>query len=243
MKKVGIISQARMTSTRLPGKVLKEVNGLPLLKYHIDRLKESGYSLYIATTINQTDDSIVAFCENENIPFYRGSENHVLSRYYECAKEHQLDVIVRVTSDCPLIDGKELKHGVETFLEEDNEWLYLSNSLSQTYPRGFDFEVFSFQGLEQAFEQATTEAEIEHVTPYLYLDKDARIKKMGYAYHQNKSHYRITVDTPEDFELIRRLVVEHQAQHLNVDGIVAILDAHENLVAINAHIEQKKLGK
>lgn len=243
MKKIGIISQARMTSTRLPGKVLKEVDGLPLLKYHVDRLKESGYPLFIATTTNQTDDPIVAFCEQENIAFYRGSEAHVLSRYYECAKEYGLDVIVRVTSDCPLIDGVQVRKGVERYLAEEDENVYLSNGMSSTFPRGFDFEVFSFHLLEKAFENASLPVEIEHVTPYLYLNKASKVKKIGYLYHQNKSNYRVTVDTAEDFELIRRLIVEHQAPLLNVDELVAILDSQEELVAINAHIEQKKLGK
>jgi spore coat polysaccharide biosynthesis protein SpsF len=243
MKKIGIISQARMTSTRLPGKVLKEANGLPLLKYHVDRVQESGYPLYIATTTNQTDDPIVAFCENEHISFYRGSESHVLSRYYECAKEHQLDVIVRVTSDCPLIDGKELQRGVEAFLEQDNPWLYLSNSLERTYPRGFDFEIFSFQGLEQAFEKATTAAEIEHVTPYLYLGKDSKVVKQAFRYVEDKSAYRVTVDTPADFELVRRLIEDFDAHLLDVKGIVDVLDNQADLVAINVNIEQKKLGE
>lgn len=241
MKKVGIISQARMTSTRLPGKVLKEINGVSLLKYHIDRTLQSSYPLYIATTTNETDNPIVALCEEEAIPYYRGSEDHVLSRYYECAQENELDVIVRVTSDCPLIDGHYIKKGLELYLAQNNEWLYLSSGLSNTFPRGFDFEIFSFHLLKQAFNNATTKPEIEHVTPYIYLDRDPRIVKAGFQYHQDKSSYRVTVDTTEDFELIKRLIEGHQAHTLGVDKIVAILDEEEELVAINAHIEQKKL--
>ena len=243
MKKVGIISQARMTSTRLPGKVLKEINGNSLLKYHTDRVLQSGYPLYIATTVNTTDNPIVDFCEKAEIPYYRGSEDHVLSRYYECAKENELDVIVRVTSDCPLIDGEQIKEGLDFYLAQDNEWLYLSSGLSKTFPRGFDFEIFSFYLLEQAFENATTEPEVEHVTPYMYLDRDARIEKVAYKYHQDKGTYRITVDTPEDFELVQQLIVHYNAHLQGVNGIVDILDKDEKLVAINAHIEQKKLGE
>src|ERR1017187_8832445 len=105
VKRIGIISQARMTSTRLPGKILLEAKGKPMLSYHIDRLKRSGLPIYIATTINKTDEPVVQFAKTHTIPFYRGSEDHVLSRYYECALENKLDVIIRVTSDCPLIDG------------------------------------------------------------------------------------------------------------------------------------------
>lgn len=239
--KVGIISQARMTSTRLPGKVLKEVNGIPLFKHHADRVLESGYALFVATTINATDDLIVAFCEQENIPFYRGDEAHVLSRFYECAKEYELDCIVRVTSDCPLIDGAEIKRGVDYYLQQKNPYLYLSNSLSNTIPRGFDFEIFSFELLKMAFENANSQQEIEHVTPYLYLGKDPKITKEGFAYHQKKNQYRVTLDTIEDFELIKNLIETHDASNLNIDGIVKVLDENPLLVAINAHIEQKKL--
>ena len=142
MMKTGIISQARMTSTRLPEKVLKLIGGNPMLKYHTDRLKESGMPVFIATTVNKTDDPIVAFCQEENIPFYRGSENNVLSRYYECAKENKLDVIVRVTSDCPLVDGELIRKAWEDYKDSFKKYSYISNGVNRTYPRGFDFEIF-----------------------------------------------------------------------------------------------------
>jgi spore coat polysaccharide biosynthesis protein SpsF len=230
-----------MTSTRLPGKVLKKVAGTALLKYHATRVLQSGFPLYIATTTNATDDPIVAFCEAENLPYYRGAEAHVLSRYYECAQQHNLDIIVRVTSDCPLIDGAYIKKSVDYYLDQEQDWLYLSNSLSKTFPRGFDFEVFSFEMLEEAYRQANTPAEIEHVTPYFYLDKATKIEKQAFAYHQARSQYRITVDTQEDFKLIQQLIEEHDAHLKGIDEIVQLLDEHPALVAINAHIEQKKL--
>src|SRR5438093_1548655 len=115
-RKVGIISQARTTSTRLPRKVLMEAGGKSVLEHGITRLKAAGYPIYIATTVNQTDDEIVSLCKKLDIPFYRGSENDVLSRYYECAKQFGLDVVVRVTSDNPLIDGNLVRQGIEKYL-------------------------------------------------------------------------------------------------------------------------------
>ncbi len=239
---VGIISQARMNSTRLPGKVLKAVNNIPLLKFHTDRVKTCGYPLFIATSTNHADDPIVDFCEHEGILYYRGSENHVLNRYYSCAQMYNLDVIVRVTSDCPLIDGQHVKDGIEYYLSQNNLNLYISNGLSGTIPRGFDFEIFSFELLELAYLNAKTPAEIEHVTPYLYLGDRHGIIKEKFAYKKNKSEYRVTLDTIEDFNLIERLIKNHCAQNLSIDDIVKILDEHPELVDINAHIEQKKLN-
>ena len=121
---IGIITQARMTSTRLPGKVLKKVGNKTLLKYHIDRLKTSGYPIYIATTLNKTDDEIVNFAIHEGCSYYRGDEHNVLNRYYECAKENNLDVIVRDTSDCPLIDGSLIKKGIRQYSGLNDKNLY-----------------------------------------------------------------------------------------------------------------------
>ncbi len=142
MKKVGIVSQVRMTSTRLPGKVLLLVNNVPLLKYHTDRLRQSGFPIFLATTINPTDDVIAEFAINENLGWYRGDESHVLSRYYETAKTNGLEVIVRVTSDCPFVDGTLIKKTVDQYLQKNDDHLYLSNTVIRSYPRGLDFEIF-----------------------------------------------------------------------------------------------------
>ncbi len=239
--KTGIISQARMTSTRLPEKVLKLIGGNPMLKYHTDRLKESGMPVFIATTVNKTDDPIVAFCQEENIPFYRGSENNVLSRYYECAKENKLDVIVRVTSDCPLVDGELIRKAWEDYKDSFKKYSYISNGVNRTYPRGFDFEIFSFAYLEEAYKKATLEMDLEHVTPYIHQNRNGNTDFFHYINKEDKSSYRITVDTSDDFELIRQLIENHQAHHLHAHRIIKLLDKHPSLALINRHIEQKKL--
>ncbi len=236
MKKAGIISQVRMTSTRLPGKVLLPIGQQPLLKYHIHRLAQSGFPVILATTTNLTDDVIADFAKAENLPFYRGDENNVLSRYYFAVLDNQLDIIVRVTSDCPLIDGKLVGEAIEKYRQADNNNLYLSNAIERTFPRGFDFEIFSFTLLKEAFEKANTSFQLEHVTPY--------IKEHAQHQHillpQDFSNFRITVDTPEDFELIKILIEKYEAAKLNHLEIIGVLQKHPELVKINAHIEQKK---
>ena len=122
--KIGIITQARMTSTRLPGKIMLEAAGIPLLKHHINRLKMSDIPIYIATTTNEEDDVIVNFANLENLPVYRGDEHNVLGRFYECALKYELDIVIRVTSDCPLIDGSLIKSAVEQYIRWEDSKIY-----------------------------------------------------------------------------------------------------------------------
>lgn len=241
-RKIGIISQARMTSTRLPGKVLKEIDGVSLLKYHVDRLKKANIPIFIATTTNSTDDPIVEFCKKEGITSFRGKEDNVLERYYLCAKKYDLDIIIRVTSDCPLIDGGLIKSGLERYLALNDEYLYLSNTIGRSFPRGLDFEVFSFKLLKEAFDKATLKLEREHVTPYLYQGKNPLIQTLGFIRDENKGEYRITVDTVADFELIETLIHRYKAHLKNTAQIIDLLNEHPELVRLNAHVEQKKLA-
>ncbi|WBA42643.1 glycosyltransferase family protein [Hymenobacter canadensis] len=241
MKNVGIISQARMTSTRLPGKVLRPMAGQPLLLHHVLRLQASGLPLYLATTTNATDDVLAEFGAAHQLPCTRGPEDDVLARYQQCAAAHNLDVIVRVTSDCPLLDGALVADAVRTYLAADNPRLYLSNVLERTFPRGFDFEVFSRELLEEAAAQATLPSDREHVTPYIHQNRSGRVQFRHVRRAEDRSAYRLTVDTADDFELIRQLIENYDAATLPTDGLIALLDAHPELVALNAHIEQKKL--
>ncbi|MFD1629059.1 cytidylyltransferase domain-containing protein [Pseudopedobacter beijingensis] len=238
---IGIITQARMTSSRLPGKILKEVKGKSLLTYHIERLKHSGFPVIVATTTNETDNPVIDFCINKGIPYSRGSEENVLSRFYNAAVENNLDIIVRVTSDCPLIDPHLIRNSMEKYLKFNNENLYVSNVIDRTFARGFDFEIFSFRLLEDAYKNATESADLEHVTPY--IRKNIKGDTEFYDIKQSKNHndLRITVDTAEDFQLIQELIVTFDADLLPYNGIEEILLQHPELIAINAHIEQKKV--
>ena len=240
MKAPGIISQARMTSTRLPGKVLIPVNGIPVLKYHTERLRQSGLPVFLATTVNATDDVIAEFGIMEKILVHRGSENNVLSRYYEAAGEFGLDVIVRVTSDCPLIDGSVIKQAVDEYLSLNDPYMYLSNVTTRTFPRGFDFEVFSFEALKEAYEHAITPAQKEHVTPYIRENVAGNITTRDITLTLDHSDLRITLDTPEDLQLISILIEKYKAHTLDHQEIIRILREHPELAKINAHVEQKK---
>lgn len=238
---IGIITQARMTSTRLPGKILKEINNKTLLQYHIDRLKQTGFEIAIATTINNTDDCVCEFAAKNNLEFHRGSENNVLSRFHEAAVKFKFDVIVRVTSDCPLIDPHLIRNSIEKYLKFNNPNLYMSNGMERTFARGFDFEIFSFKLLDEAFKNASEEGDLEHVTPYIWKNRSGNVEIYNIKQSTDNSKFRITVDTAEDFELIKALIEKYNADKLSYSEIEEILLNHPELAAINSHIEQKKV--
>ena len=171
MNHVGVVTQARTGSTRLPGKVLIEVAGRTMLDHHVDRLVTAGLDVYVATTDGASDDRVADLAQRRGIAVFRGSEEDVLSRFAGCARTHELDVVVRVTSDCPLIDGGVVADGVTKFLQlrkQHGDDVYLSNTLERTYPRGFDFEVVAAAALQRADREATARRDREHVTPWLY---------------------------------------------------------------------------
>ncbi len=230
-----------MTSSRLPGKILKKIKGKTLLQYHIERLLLTGFDIAVATTTNETDDCVVEFTENVNIKNHRGSENNVLSRYYETAKKFNFDIIIRVTSDCPLVDPNLIRNSVEKYLKLNNPNLFMSVGTKSTFARGFDFEIFSFQLLKEAFLNATEEFDLEHVTPYIWKNRSGKVELYQVKQPANNGGLRITVDTAEDFELIKTLIEKFNAETLPYNEIENVLNQHPELVAINAHIEQKKV--
>lgn len=240
MTRVGVVTQARTTSTRLPGKVLLEVGGRTFLDHHLDRLTAAGLDVYVATTRNQTDDPIADLAADRGLPVHRGSEDDVLSRFHETASAHGLDVVVRVTSDCPLIDGWVVADAVEAYLHEHDPSVYLSNVVVRTFPRGFDFEIFGAGLLAEAHERATAQTDREHVTPYLRALAPDRVRLTHWTTPEDRSAYRVTLDTEDDLRLLTRLIAGHRAHELDHRGIVAVLDAHPELVAINAHVEQRE---
>ncbi len=242
MQRAGIISQVRMGSTRLPGKVLLPAAGRPLLDYHIARLRQSGLPVLLATTTEPADDRLAAYADAHALPYHRGSEADVLARYYETAEEFGLDVVVRVTSDCPLIDGPLIGAAVARYLAEGNPLVYRSNSIVRTFPRGLDFEIFSMALLAEAHANATLPYEREHVTPYL----KASPATAGRVIYRDEvwpggdfSRFRITLDTAEDYEVLRALIEQHAAADLGVADLLALLEAQPEIMALNAHIEQK----
>lgn len=239
---IGIITQARMTSTRLPGKIFKEINGKSLLEYHINRLRKTGFQVALATTENKTDDCVYDFAKQNNLLVHRGSENNVLSRFYHTAAQFGFNIIIRVTSDCPLIDPHLIRNSVEKFIKLNNQNLYMSNAIERTFARGFDFEIFSFDALKEAFENARIARELEHVTPYIWKNQSGKTEFYHIKQSDNNSDLRITVDTEDDFNLIKLLIEKFNADNLSYNEIEYILRSNPELIKINSHIEQKKIS-
>ncbi|PHM11053.1 cytidylyltransferase domain-containing protein [Nostoc sp. 'Peltigera malacea cyanobiont' DB3992] len=241
--KTVIIVQARMTSTRLLGKVLKKVLDKPLLEYQIERLKRVKLAdeIVIATTTNSTDLPIVELCDRLSIPYFRGSEEDVLARYYGAAKEYQADVVVRVTSDCPLIDPQVIDKVIQFYINNKYEYDYVSNSLERSYPRGMDTEVFSFLALHQAFVEAIAQPDREHVTPFIYMHPE-RYRLAQVIYSENQSSHRWTVDIADDFELIKRIIeaLYPQIPTFTLEDCLDLLREYPDWSLINAHVEQNK---
>jgi spore coat polysaccharide biosynthesis protein SpsF len=242
--KLGAIIQARMGSTRLSGKVMKEIKGKTVLQHVIERVEQSKLvdEIVIATTVHERDNVIEIESLKHGAKVFRGSEDDVLSRYYYAAKENRIDIVVRITSDCPLIDPFVMDDIINRYLSYNHEIVTNAGSdLSQrTFPRGLDIEVFSFDVLENAFNNAKEAYQREHVTPYIYENSK---KIFFYKNDIDYSKYRWTLDTDEDFELIKiiydRLYLEKHDFYLK--EIIEFFNQEPNLYQINAHIEQKKL--
>jgi spore coat polysaccharide biosynthesis protein SpsF len=243
--KIGIITQARATSTRLPAKVLLTAGGRTFLEHHLDRLRATDLPMIVATTTNADDDPIVEIAEKAGIAVFRGSEPDVLNRFAGAIREHDLDGVVRVTSDCPLIDPDVVVAGVDRFRAEDDENLYVSNCLERTYPRGLDYEIFSAARLLQADADATLPADREHVTSYLHRNRtgDIRLLNLPWSDSRDGSQYRLTLDTEDDRVLLTTLIEQYDAAQLDCAALVAVMEKHPELHALNEHIEQKKLGE
>ncbi|MGZ0149291.1 cytidylyltransferase domain-containing protein [Kribbella sp. WER1] len=246
--KIGIVTQVRVTSTRLPAKVLLTVAGRSYLEHHLDRLSRTGLPVVVATTTNFNDNLVVQLCNEDGFPVFRGSEDDVLSRFAGAARAHGLDAIVRVTSDCPLIDPEIVAAGVDRWRAENDPDLYISNCLERTYPRGMDFEIFSAARLYDADAKATLKADREHVTSYLHQNRSGEMRLLNLPWSGGPSsnraaQYRLTLDTADDWKLLDALIEDFDGTGLGCAELVKILDEHPELAALNAHIEQKKLGE
>ena len=238
----GIISQVRMGSTRLPGKVLLPVAGRPLLDYHVARLRQSGLPVALATTTLPADDVLAAYAANYDLPCFRGSENDVLARYYQANQQFGFEVVVRVTSDCPLIDGPLIGAAVGRYRAEGNPRAYRANVVQRTFPRGLDFEIFSAELLAQAHAEARRPAEREHVTPYLrdvLAPAGTVLLRHELCALGDHSAARITLDTPEDLAVLRCLIEDFGTAALALPELLALLAAHPEVLALNAGIAQK----
>jgi spore coat polysaccharide biosynthesis protein SpsF len=237
--KVVIIVQARMGSSRLPGKVMMDVQGKPILSHVIDRCKamKLANEVVIATTDKPKDDVIANLANSEGVQVFRGSENDVLSRYYGAAVMSKADVVVRITSDCPIIDPGISNSVIGHFLEHIDSYDYCCNWMIPSYPKGLDTEVFTFRALEQAQLEATKDYDREHVTPYIH-DNEQLFRVKVLQNDTDYSDYRWTLDYPEDFEFITR-VNEHLYRPdriFSFEDVLRLVAEYPEIAAINGHI-------
>ena len=238
------ILQARMSSSRLPNKVLKEVNGKPLLAYECERVLKSEKidRLIIATSADSEDDAIEAFARQNGLDVYRGSLDDVLSRYYECAMAFKTENgveelnIVRVTGDCPVIDPEIIDEVITAY--ESGVYDYASNTLEPTYPDGMDIEVCSFEALQEAYKNAVYKSDREHVT--LYIKNSDRFKKLNYEADCDFSHLRLTVDEQSDFELIKAVLetLYPKKPEFTYLDIISLMTKNPDLLFINSSIQR-----
>ena len=228
-----------MGSTRLPGKVLMDIGGRTTLTRVVRRLSRATLinEVIVATSDVPADDPIVRECERLDIPCFRGSESDVLDRYYLTAKNFDADAVVRITSDCPLIDPQLVDETIQAFAAEEAD--YASNVIPRTYPRGLDTEVFTTEALAWAWLEAREPHQREHVTPYFY-EHSGTFKIASAAGDADFSHHRWTLDTPEDLELIRAICFRFDDRDdFSWRDVLDLMEREPELSQLNAHIVQK----
>ena len=233
----GCIVQARMGSTRLPGKVLMEViEGKPVLYYVINQLKycKSFEKLIIATTTLPEDDKIVQFCIDNNVNYFRGDPKNVLERHYRCAEKFSLSTIIRMPSDKPLLDPEVVDKVVETF--NANSYDYVTNFLPPTFPSGTEVEVLSFDSLKKSWEKVTLPSEKEHVTAYIYNHRDS-FKIFNLVNSENLSNFRWAVDRIEDLRLVREIVSRIHKSPILIKDILKLFKNEPSLIEINRQVD------
>ncbi|HVN56304.1 MAG TPA: glycosyltransferase family protein [Anaerolineaceae bacterium] len=244
-KKVVAIVQARMRSSRLPGKVLLDLGGKPALEWVLDRARRARSldEVMVATTDDFCDRPVVDFCQANGYPVFRGSAFDVLDRYYQAALQVGADVVVRITGDCPLIDPGEIDHVVEEFFARGVD--FAANRLpppwKRTYPIGLDTEVCSFAALERAWREAEEKFEREHVMPYLY-DQPGRFQTFVLQTKPDAGEMRWTLDTPADLELLRKIVDGlAPREDFSWREVLALVRQHPDWIEINTHVAHKSL--
>jgi len=231
MKPVAII-QVRMSSTRLPGKVLKKLNGITVLESLLNQLNYSKLlnDKIIATTSNSEDDVIFNFCKSKEIKCYRGSQDDVLDRYYNCAKKFSINTIIRITSDCPLMDPQVVDAVIDFYLK--NSYDYVNNCYNRTYPYGNDVEIFSLKVLEKVWEKATKPSEREHVTPYIYNNPDEF--SLGWIENkENLSEFHWTIDRKEDLIFVQNIFKKISKRPILMKDIIDVIKDDPSLLEIN----------
>lgn len=234
---IAAIVQARIGSTRLPGKVMKEIMGKPLLWHLVNRLRWSRLidKIIIATTNNEKDKPILKLAEEMGIEWFTGSEEDVLDRYYQTARKYNLETIVRITADCPLIDPEVVDMFVKTYLDSNGKLDYIRQG--PKFPDGFDAEVFSFSALKKAWKEAKNKFEREHVTAYIWKNPQL-FNTLDLKNDEDLSYIRCTVDYEEDLKVIREIFknLYKEDKIFHVKDVLDFLRKHPEVAQLNKHL-------
>lgn len=243
-RRVVAIIQARMGSTRLPGKVLLDIDGVPMLARVVNRVRMARLidDVVVATSLDKADDEIALYCVRKDINHARGSNEDVLSRYLDVAEEFQAEVIVRITADCPLMDPEIIDKTVEHFLAHEGVDFGSNRgkgAINRTYPIGMDVEVFTRDALERAGIEALQDYEREHVTPYFY-EVPGRFRTVSIDSDGDYGHMRWTVDTREDLKFVHQIYLRLRSkQDFRMGDVLQILKEEPELTLINMDVQQK----
>jgi spore coat polysaccharide biosynthesis protein SpsF len=241
-KEVVCIIQARMGSERLPGKVIKELCGIPMIEHIVKRLKTAGTidKIIVATSTNTENDILAQKIQNTDAVLFRGNEEDVLRRYVDAVEAIGGDYIIRVTGDCPLVSAEVIDELAEKFVSSNVD--YMRVDVPDTFARGFDAEIFTKEALMKANQLAHKEMYREHVTLYMYRHPEIfSVSKLVAKEEWKRPHYRLCVDTPEDFEVVSNIYnnLYEEGTCFTIDEIIRYLDAHPEVASINQDIVQK----
>jgi spore coat polysaccharide biosynthesis protein SpsF len=235
MNRIAII-QARMGSTRLPGKILSNIEGKTMLERIIERVSAAELvdKVVVATSVEKEDDAVEAYIKKYGYcDLFRGSVDDVLSRFYECAKEYNASIIIRITADDPLKDPQLIDKAVAMLLK-DKDLDYCSNTIEPSYPEGLDIEVFRYSALETAFNEAVLPSEREHVTPFIWKNPE-KFKIQNFKLDRDLSTWRWTVDKQEDLEFMRSIFKKFKDKPMvSFEEVIQFLEAKPELMKINS---------
>ncbi len=239
-KNVVIIIQARMGSTRLPGKVLRDIAGKPMLQHIIERLRccRIAQGIVLATTTLKEDDRLEDFAREFNLSCYQGETQDVLARYYGAATRYGAEVIVRICADDPLIDPQVVDQVIGEHLGSDSD--YTSNAIENTFPLGLNTEVFNYNVLEKAHREASKNEEREHVTPYIWRHPEI-FKLHNVANDADYSYLRWTIDTEDDLAFVRKIYEHFPNNAFSWKEVLHLLEMHPEWLEINRHVKQKTI--
>ena len=232
--------QARVGSNRFPGKVLKTIEGKPMIWHVINRAKKVSrvQQIVLITTEKEEDNELEEIAKEHKILFFRGDENDVLNRHYQCASIYKADHIIRVTGDCPLIDPVIVNNILDFYLE--NNYDYVSNTINPTFPDGLDTEIFSFNALKNSNENAIFPSEREHVTPFI-TNNTTKFKTYNFKNKNNLSFLRWTVDVESDLEFIRKIYEKMKPDYIfSTNQVLDIIKQFPELVQINKGIQRNE---